>query len=63
MVEIMSGRFNMKVNNHTYKVYPNLRSICLTQQNFKHPDDLEYFNEANTTMTVSRQVVATEFLD
>lgn len=63
MQELMSDRFKMMVNGHSYLVYPNLRSIILTQQKFKNPTTLEHFNEANTTMTVARQVVATEFLD
>jgi hypothetical protein len=63
MKELVAGKFDMTVNGHEYKVYPNLRSIILMQQNFKNEKALEDFNEANTTMSVTSQIVTTEFLE
>ena len=53
----------MTVEGKEYRVYPNIRNIILLQQKFKNPQNLYDFNEANTTMTVTRQIVTTEFLD
>lgn len=53
----------MQVNSDCYTVYPNFRSLILTNKTFAHEQAIDDLNEGNTCMLLSRQVTVTEFLD
>jgi len=53
----------MKVNNKTYNVYPDLRSLIFKPWNFTQRKGFEKLSKLDTTLSVARQVVLAEYYE
>lgn len=61
--KIKRESFKMQVNAKTYQVFPDLRSVLYKPDAHQHNQHLFKLNEENTTMTIARQKVLTDFFD
>jgi hypothetical protein len=62
MGELKRDVFKMTVNARTYTVYPDLRSVSLEVKQ-RNPADTHQLNEENTSMSIVRQRILTDFYD
>ena len=62
MGELKRDVFKMTVNARTYTVYPDLRSVSLAVKH-RNPADTHQLNEENTSMSIVRQRILTDFYD
>ena len=62
MGELKRDVFKMTVNARTYTVYPDLRSVSLEAKH-SNEADLHQLNEENTSMSIVRQRILTDFYD
>lgn len=62
MGELKRDVFKMTVNTRTYTVYPDLRSVSLEVKH-RNPADTHQLNEENTSMSIVRQRILTDFYD
>lgn len=53
----------MQINDNTYTVYPDLRSIIYTAETIKNTAEVNQLNESNTSLSIARQKVLTNFFD
>ena len=61
--ELKTRKFEMKVNNKTYSVYPDLRSMVFRPWQFTQRKGFEKLTQIDTTTAIGRQVVLAEYYE
>ena len=61
--DLKTRKFQMKVNNKTYSVYPDLRSMVYRPWQFTQRKGFEKLNRMDSTTAIGRQVVLAEYYE
>ena len=61
--ELKQKKFQMRVNQKTFNVYPDLRSLIYKPTSFTSRQGFEKLRNIDTTVAIGRQIVLAEFYE